>query len=162
MVNGDSGYVHRFEENQNNEIEKIYVKFDDSNAGMELQIKERGNAIAIERVQTEYQHKGRSINRYQFCLIQAWAITIHKSQGLSLDTAVVNIGKAIFEPSMTYVALSRIRTLEGVFIEEEPLNIILRRIKLRKEIRELTLRTFDRFQQTKHDLRNYKVSFSGS
>lgn len=57
-----------------------------------------------------------SIGVKQLPLIYAWAITIHKAQGVSLDMAQIDAGSNIFECGQTYVALSRIKSLEGLYL----------------------------------------------
>lgn len=52
----------------------------------------------------------------QIPLIHSWAITIHKSQGVTLDFAEIDAGNNIFECGQTYVALSRVKSLDGLYL----------------------------------------------
>lgn len=52
----------------------------------------------------------------QFPLRLAWAVTIHKSQGSTYDRAIIDLGAQAFAPGQTYVALSRLRSLDGLYL----------------------------------------------
>src|SRR5690606_36637962 len=52
----------------------------------------------------------------QFPLRLAWAVTIHKSQGKTYDRAIIDLGQRSFAPGQTYVALSRLTELDGLYL----------------------------------------------
>ena len=69
--------------------------------------------------------------------ILAYAVTIHKCQGLSLDCAIVDLSDQIFSDGMAYVALSRVRSLSGLHLTAfDPKSIMVSKSCL-KEINRL-------------------------
>ena len=74
-----------------------------------------GDPVAIERHRWT-SNDSSALHREQIPLRVAYAITIHKSQGSTLDCALVDIGSSTFEFGQAYVALSRVRSLESLYI----------------------------------------------
>jgi hypothetical protein len=75
-----------------------------------------GKTITVESHRWVLAEDGRErAHIVQLPLRLGWAITIHKSQGMSLDAAVIDL-RQCFTPGMGYVGLSRVRSLEGVFL----------------------------------------------
>lgn len=76
-----------------------------------------GRKINVRRSEWTMMEKGVEVASVkQLPMRLAWAMTVHKSQGMSLDAAVINLGKS-FEHGQGYVALSRVRSLAGLYLE---------------------------------------------
>ena len=99
IANGSQGIITGF-----NEDNLPYVKFNNSK-----------DPILIDYyIWKSEVHKMVGVS--QIPLIYSWAITIHKAQGLTLENAIIDIGSNIFAYGQTYVALSRLKSLRGLYL----------------------------------------------
>ena len=102
LVNGSRGVITEYDTSQ----QSLTVTF------------LNGSQLSFQRHEFVYEEDGKVLYKMiQFPFILAYALSIHKVQGCTLDYAIVDIGHSVFEASMSYVALSRVRSLEGLFLE---------------------------------------------
>lgn len=95
-----------------------------SETGLPVVLFTNGEEMEISRREWQIKIGGEVVaSRIQIPLRLAWAITAHKSQGMTLDKIRVHLDKA-FEYGQSYVALSRARTLDGLFIESSKFGCI--------------------------------------
>ena len=119
-VNGTIGRVRGFARSRSDTGEAVEVVV------LEL---EDGGVVEVEPYtwdmfefyydEKEKRIASRSVGSFtQYPLRLAWAITVHKSQGLTFDRVIIDIGRGTFAHGQMYVALSRCRSLEGIILQK--------------------------------------------
>ncbi|MDY7529712.1 MULTISPECIES: ATP-dependent DNA helicase [Cryobacterium] len=106
-VNGSIGTVTKVDST-------VYVEIDGTTHEVEPAV--------WEKYKYSYNQATKKLSRdvvaefTQFPLRLAWAVTIHKSQGATYERAIVDLGTRVFSPGQTYVALSRLTGLDGLYL----------------------------------------------
>ena len=105
-VNGTVGTVVEFDENNSDDEEEVSP----------IVQTRGGRKITVGPAEWAVEDNGKVVARIeQLPLRLAWAMTIHKSQGATLDSAFVDL-KGAFVEGQGYVALSRVKTLNGLYL----------------------------------------------
>ena len=104
VVNGARGYFKRI--NQTHEGSMLVIELMN---GVEIEIKKEN--FEVEENEGTYTCE-------QYPVILAWATTIHKAQGCTVDCASIDIGSTVFSAGQAYVALSRVKSLSGLYLKK--------------------------------------------
>lgn len=131
FIKNDKGLDKRYYNGKIGSVKKIsadnkeiIVSFTDGSEDVKV-LKEEWKNVKYNYDKTEDKINEETMGTFsQFPLRLAWAVTIHKSQGLTFDQAIIDAGSA-FAPGQVYVALSRIRSLRGLVLRSKinPSNI---------------------------------------
>lgn len=128
LINGQIGTIHHIKTNSCGKVIKIYLKIEDIFAGLKAMRTDtyavQENVVPIDKVEKEikfnkYSSSSPSLKRLQFPLMLSWACTVHKVQGKSFDKIVISFNlkkQRTFHTGQMYVALSRVRSLEGLYL----------------------------------------------
>jgi ATP-dependent DNA helicase PIF1 len=113
----------------------VFIKFDKYN-GPTITSAEGYEVVPIVPIKRSWEDKnGTTCSRLQVPVSLAWAITVHKSQGLTLNKARIDIGNKEFAAGLTFVAISRVRSLNDICLKQFAFDR-LERIKHCKRLQE--------------------------
>lgn len=124
LVNGARGTVKDIIKTTN-DVRLVLAEFEQARVGATAITQSHyrdqyPSAVPITRHEAVFnigRNKAAEVTRSQFPLVLAWATTIHKVQGLTLEQIVVDMKGNVFNAGQAYVAFSHVKSVEGLFIK---------------------------------------------
>jgi ATP-dependent exoDNAse (exonuclease V) alpha subunit len=117
FINGSTGYVTEIEYKKTRPLNsKITVLLDETQEFIQV------SAFEFNSYRNDWNASTGSLEKItlgsfvQLPIRLAWAVTIHKAQGKTFESMIVNFGQGSFAGGQTYVALSRVKTLEKLYL----------------------------------------------
>lgn len=110
LVNGSRGVVVQFRKEYTTDV----MSGEEINDGISYPVVRFRNG----RMETLKYHSWNELFVQQIPLRLAYALTIHKAQGATLDCALIDIGASTFEYGQAYVALSRVKSIDSLYVHE--------------------------------------------
>jgi len=104
------------------------------------------NEVTVEKITTYFNLNGAPAQRTQFPLQNAFALTVHKTQGLTLPHATISLDEQMFANGQTYVAMSRAKSWQNLEIRSFDPNAIKVDNEMLTELNRLQ-QVFNRFSQ---------------
>lgn len=159
LVNGVMGHVSHFVYGQKHATKTIIavgVVFDNNSVGKKSGKRtQNGNTVLIERVQEDIlEQKTRNVVRHQFPIRLSLACTAHKVQGMTVDRVVVDLDRT-FCPGQGYVALSRVTSKAGLFIETKGPELLPKKLYADPDVKKALM------EMPKLNLPNYEIVKEG-
>ena len=134
LVNGAFGTVVEIQTDNQGIAKAIHIKFDSEKVGKKRKLP--NHAVPIERNEDKLSGVNATITRRQFPLKLAWACTIHKVQGMTVNQIVYDM-IGTFSNGQAYVAMSRATSLQGLYLKNFDPKLIYRADKVHTALQQM-------------------------
>lgn len=147
-------FTHNLDDIIKNGTRGIIIKLEEDCIHIKLKDK---SIYKCKKKSLRYNLKSGFVNVSKFPICYAWAISIHKCQGMTLDCAIIDLGDNIFDFHMVYVALSRVRNYDSLYL----INFYKSAIRINPKVLEFLANPHN-YRLINHELFQHNIEFSNN